>query len=231
VPTDLFAFYRSVSSVYSSRIEGEGIDFDSYYKHRFLNVEYRPDYTQKADDLFAAYEYMEGKALTLDHLKEVHSILSANLLPSTQRGAVRNNPMFVIGDDERIEYVAADPNAVEKELEKLFSDVQKLRRAELSTTEIFLFASLIHLVFVKIHPFEDGNGRAARLLEKWFLTGKMGELVTSVQLEKNYFAHLKAYYSNLRKLGLEYETLNYDLATDFLLMTIHGLRSQSRNIA
>jgi len=37
----------------------------------------------------------------------------------------------------------------------------------LTDSELF-FAALIHLVFVKIHPFDDGNGRAARLLEKWF---------------------------------------------------------------
>jgi hypothetical protein len=32
---DYFQFYNSVSSVYSSKIEGEEIDFDSYFKHRF----------------------------------------------------------------------------------------------------------------------------------------------------------------------------------------------------
>ncbi|MFA7066498.1 MAG: hypothetical protein WC199_06900, partial [Dysgonamonadaceae bacterium] len=31
---DYFQFYKSVSSVYSSKIEGEEIDFDSYFKHK-----------------------------------------------------------------------------------------------------------------------------------------------------------------------------------------------------
>ena len=56
---DYFQFYNSVSSVYSSKIEGEEIDFDSYFKHRFLHVKFKPDYTQKADDLYAAYEFIE----------------------------------------------------------------------------------------------------------------------------------------------------------------------------
>ena len=34
---DYFQFYKSVSSVYSSKIEGEDIDFDNYFKHKFLN--------------------------------------------------------------------------------------------------------------------------------------------------------------------------------------------------
>ena len=55
VPVDYFQFYNSVSSVYSSKIEGENIDFDSYYKHKFLNVKYKPDYTKKSDDLLLAY--------------------------------------------------------------------------------------------------------------------------------------------------------------------------------
>lgn len=32
IPVDFFQFYKSVSSVYSSKIEGEDIEFDSFYK-------------------------------------------------------------------------------------------------------------------------------------------------------------------------------------------------------
>ena len=31
IPVDYFKFYNSVSSVYSSKIEGENIDFDSFF--------------------------------------------------------------------------------------------------------------------------------------------------------------------------------------------------------
>ena len=40
IPVDHFQFYKSVSSVYSSKIEGEDIDFDSYFKHKFLKVKF-----------------------------------------------------------------------------------------------------------------------------------------------------------------------------------------------
>ena len=43
LPVDYFQFYKSVSSVYSSKIEGEDIDFDSYFKHRFMKVEFKTD--------------------------------------------------------------------------------------------------------------------------------------------------------------------------------------------
>jgi Fic family protein len=229
VPVDYFKFYNSVSSVYSSKIEGENIDFDSYYKYKFLNVKYKADYTKKPDDLLLAYEFVLENDLDLKNVLEAHSILSSNLLPKTQRGLIRNNPMFVLNSDDRIEYVAAEPNIVKSELEKLFLDISTLLHDSLSLTETFYYAAYIHLVFVKIHPFQDGNGRSARLLEKWFLIEKLGKRIVSAELEKNYFKNLSDYYKNIRKLGLEYNGLDYSQSLDFLTMTISGLKTQSKN--
>ena len=120
IPVDYFQFYTSVSSVYSSKIEGEDIDFDSYFKHKFLNVKFKPDYTKKADDLYKAYEFIFKNRLSFENLKKAHSILSSNLLPKSQQGKIRTNPMFVINEQDRIEYVAAEPKIVTRELEKLF---------------------------------------------------------------------------------------------------------------
>lgn len=69
IPVDYFQFYKSVSSVYSSKIEGEEIDFDSYFKHKFLNVKFQPDYTRKADDLFSAYDFIDQNNLTVEKRK------------------------------------------------------------------------------------------------------------------------------------------------------------------
>ncbi len=227
IPVDYFEFYKSISSVYSSKIEGEDIDFDSYYKHKFLKVKFKPDYTRKADDLFSAYDFIDDNPLNLKNVRKAHSVLSANLLPKSQQGLIRTNPMFVINSDDQIEYVAASPEIVNQELDKLFHDIEILVANDLDAFEVFYYASLIHLVFVKIHPFQDGNGRTARLIEKWFLIEKIGQKATSVQLEKNYFKHLKEYYSNIKVLGLEYDDLDYNKALDFLLLTVNGIDEQN----
>ena len=211
----------------SSKIEGEDIDFDSYFKHKFLKVKLKPGYTRKADDLFTAYDFIDNNRLSLENVQKAHAILSKNLLPKSQQGMIRNNPMFVINSDDKIEYVAASPETVKTELDKLFHDVNILQGTDLNPFEIFYYASLLHLVFVKIHPFQDGNGRTARLIEKWFLIEKIGQKATSVQLEKNYYKRLKDYYSNIRKIGLEYEDLAYSKCLDFLLMTIKGIDDQN----
>ncbi len=220
---DYFQFYKAVSSVYSSKIEGEEIDFDSFFKHKFLNVPFKSDYTRKADDLFAAYEFIDNQPLNLTNVQKAHAILSANLLPVSEQGRIRTNPMFVIGSNDQIEYVAAGPAIVKDEVEKLFDDIEYLRKAQLNEYEVFYYASLIHLLFVKIHPFQDGNGRTARLIEKWFLWEQLGEKAIGVQLEKNYYQQMKEYYANIKKLGLEYEKLDYSKALNFLLMTVKGI--------
>ncbi len=227
---DYFQFYKSVSSVYSSKIEGEDIDFDNYFKHKFSNVKFKPNYTQKADDLYNAYDFCDTHKLNLKNVQKAHSILSKNLLPKSQQGLIRTNPMFVINSDDRIEYVAASPEIVKKELNKLFRDIDFLLKTDLNSFEIFYYAAFIHLVFVKIHPFQDGNGRTARLIEKWFLFEKIGEKATAIQLKKNYYTKINAYYSNIKKLDLEHEDLNYDKSFDFLLMTVSGINNCTEQI-
>ena len=64
----------------------------------------------------------------------------------------------------------------------------------------------------------DGNGRLARLLEKWFLAEKLGEKAWFLETEKMYYQNHQLYYQNLRKLGLEYEDLDFKNGLDFFKM-------------
>ncbi len=226
IQVDYFQFCNSVSSVYSSKIEGEDIDFDSFFKHKFMNIKFKPDYTKKADDLYSAYEFILNNNLSVENIINVHKIITNNLLPKDQQGFIRNNIMFVLNNNDEIEYVAIEPALLKEEFEKLLSDIDLLIKTELDSYEIFYFASLIHLVFVKIHPFQDGNGRTARLIEKWFLIEKLGKEAINIPSEKNYYNNLKNYYGNIKKLGLEYEELNYNNCIDFLLMLPNSLKEK-----
>jgi Fic family protein len=95
---------------------------------------------------------------------------------------------------------------------------------ELSKSEVFYFASLIHLKFAHIHSFRDGNGRAARLIEKWFLSEKLGKNFWKLSSEKFYKDNQMDYYNNIN-LGLNYDTLNYDKCIPFLLMLPKSLEN------
>jgi len=218
ISTDSFSFYTSVSSVYSSKIEGEVIDLDSYVKHKKFGIEFSPDYTRKIDDLYDAYTFAKVNELNKETIAQAHSLLSKNILTKNRQGKYRTQNMYVSTPDGRIEYVAASPFELEAEMEKFYTDLTLLLKTELSIEETFFYASMIHLVFVKIHPWNDGNGRSARLLEKWFLAEKLGDKAWFVQSEKMYYDQHQTYYSNIRLLGLEYPNLDYTQALPFLLM-------------
>jgi Fic family protein len=213
---DTFNFYTSVSAVFSSKIEGEDIALDDFIKHKRSGVAYQPDYTRKIDDLYNAYIFAQQNKLSSGNLLAAHAEHTKHILQPAQQGVFRTNNMFVVADDGHIEYVAAAPTQVSTEMEKLYSDIGQLVDAALSFEEAFFYAAMLHLLLVKIHPFNDGNGRTARLLEKWFLAEKLGEKAWFIPSEQFYYNHHAIYYSCIRKLGLEYDALNYSEALPFL---------------
>lgn len=220
---DTFSFYTSVSAVYSSKIEGENIELDSYVKHKRFGIEFLPDYTRKIDDLYNAYQYAKISPCNAENILVIHKELTKHILPESRQGKVRTGNMYVTTADGRIEYVAVSPYTVSSELEKFYKDLDTLLKMKLTVQEVFFFASLLHLVFVKIHPFDDGNGRSSRLIEKWFLAEKLGKKAWLIQSEKNYYLNHQTYYKNIRLLGIEYEELDYSKALPFLMMLPQSL--------
>jgi len=214
-----FTFYTSVAVISSSKIEGEKMELDSYVKHKVQGIDYLPELVEKPNDLFKAYLFAKDNALTKENFLKSHMLLSTHLLPEKDRGAYRKNEMLVMEHKTgRIQYEAAPFVMVNTEMNKLWEGIDKLIAKSLSMEEIFYYASFIHLVFVNIHPFNDGNGRAARLLEKWFLAQKLGETAWYIQSEKYYYHHVDSYYKHLNKLGMFYEKLDYQKADSFLQM-------------
>lgn len=224
ISTDTFSFYTSVSAIASSRIEGEQMEIDSYIKHKMLDIEYLPDLVQKPNDLYQAYLFAQQNPLTAANLFQAHKIITAHLLPRSKQGKLRTGNMVIMEHNTgRIQFEAAPAEQVPSLFEHLWNDIEQLKKQTLSVTEVFYFASFIHLVFVNIHPFEDGNGRTGRLLEKWFISEKLGSKAWYLQSELNYYNNINHYYKNLNRLGVFYEELNYSKAMPFLLMLPESL--------
>jgi Fic family protein len=222
-----FRFYTAVSVMSSSRIEGEQMEIDSYLRHKLQDIEYLPNLTEKPNDLFEAYEFARDNKLNLANLYNAHSISTKHLLPKHLRGVVRTVNMLIMEQNtQRVQYEAASPLIVKREFEDFWRDIDELIQQELNLNEVFYYASLIHLVFVKIHPFNDGNGRTGRLLEKWFLTAKLGEKAWYIGSEHFYYKNLQNYYHNLARVGLLYEELTYEKSIPFLLMLPNSLNQE-----
>src|SRR5690606_2705870 len=153
-----------------------------------------------------------------ENISRAHELLSKNLVETTKQGKLRTSNMYIATEEGKIEYVAVSPYELQAEMDKWYHDLTALLMSKLTYEEVFYFAAYLHLTFVKIHPWNDGNGRSARLIEKWFIAHHLGEKAWFLQSEKNYYKHHDLYYTNLRKLGLEYAELDYSQAMPFLTM-------------
>lgn len=98
-------------------------------------------------------------------------------------------------------------------------------KSKLTITQVFYFAAFIHLVFVNIHLFVDGNGRITRLIEKWFLAKKPGDHAWFITSEKNYWDNRPSYYKNLQ-IGVNYYEVKYEKILPFLLMLPNSLKKK-----
>lgn len=219
-----FKFFTAVSVMSSSKIEGETLEVDSYVKHKIFEIDYLPNLTEKPNDLYNAYEFARDNDLNEANFLEAHSIATLHLLTTNQRGKIRTDKMLIMEQQtNNIRYEAANAGRVKTEYDSFWKELSELIIKKLSIEETFYYASLIHLVFVKIHPFNDGNGRTARLLEKWFLATKLGQKAWFVASENYYYQNLQSHYNNLARVGLFYEALNYEKGLPFLQMLPNAL--------
>lgn len=216
-----FKFYLANSAVHSSNIEGNTVSFDTYLKASEFNLHLKTKEIKEIEDLIAAYQYARENELTLEDILKAHEILTTSILVKKERGKIRKVKVGVRSDG-RLIYLAVEPEFVKQELVKLFADISILLKTKLTTTEVFYYAALIHLVFVNIHPFVDGNGRATRLIEKWFLAKKLGDNSWFITSEKNYWDNRPTYYKNLQ-LGVNYYEVKYEMSIPFLSMLPNSL--------
>ncbi|MDR3366490.1 MAG: Fic family protein [Prevotellaceae bacterium] len=218
-----FDYLTMSSAVYSSNIEGNSIDLNSFMNYQLSKEKFRAGKElQEIENLVEAYQFAQENPLSEANLLKAHSILSKALLIKSKRGKYRIEPAGVFGR-EGLVYLAVEPELVEPEMATFFADIQQLPNVTLSEEEVFYFAALIHLRFVHIHPFRDGNGRAARLLEKWFISEKLGKQFWKIPSEKYYKDNQAQYYSAI-SMGVNFYTLSYDKCMNFLTMLPNCLK-------
>ncbi len=217
-----FAHRVASSAVFSSQIEGNTVDLNSYLNWKYYQKTKPTKQIREINDLISAYQYAQDNPLTEKDLLKTHQILSAQFLIPIKRGKYRQEPMGIFGESGLV-YVAVEPEKLAENMSLFWQELAILSQKKLSLSEAFYFTSLVHLRFVHLHPFADGNGRTARLLEKWFLANCLGKDFWKIPSEKYYYQHLSAYYQSLN-LGVNFYELNYARSIDFLLLLPHSLK-------
>ena len=218
-----FDYLTKSSAVYSSNIEGNSINLNSYMNYELNKDKFKVGKEiEEIEDLIEAYEFAQKNNLNEKTLMTCHKIFSETFLIKSKRGKYRIEQGEVFGKSG-LAYMTIEPEFVGQEMKIFFQDIEELISSNLNEKEVFYFASLIHLRFAHIHPFRDGNGRAARLLEKWFITEKLGRDFWKISSEEYYKVNQAKYYETIN-LGVNYYELNYDKCLGFLEMLPNCLK-------
>ena len=220
---DRFEYMTKSSAVYSSNIEGNSIDLNSYMNYEMNKDKFKVGKEiEEIENLIEAYGFAQNNKLNEKNLLNCHKIFSDTLLIRSKRGKYRIEQVGVFGKSG-LAYMAVEPESVEKEMKVFFQDINELISSELNEIEVFYYASLIHLRLAHIHPFRDGNGRAARLIEKWFVAEKLGRNFWKTPSEEYYKRNQAKYYETI-SLGVNFYELNYDKCIGFLEMLPNCLK-------
>lgn len=193
--------------VYSSEIEGISLNIDEVrssvaQKLGIENMRYTTPSHYINSIVSVMLEAMERYDQPLT--KEKLCAWQAAFFPSgysdgsyIEVGKYRTNEEHIVSGmfgREKVHYIAPSPNRIEGEMDKFidwFNHEQPM--------SIVIRSAIAHLWFVSIHPFEDGNGRLARILSDMMLAkGERSEFRfynISSQINKD----KKHYYGILEK--------------------------------
>lgn len=136
-----------------------------------------------------AYDYMfsllKERRITVEDIKQLHYLFFKNIDESCA-GVWRDKNIIVTGSD--YEFPAPD------ELEILMAELGQWNESERGNMHPVRFAAMLHLKFVTIHPYIDGNGRVARLLMNTALIqdGYMLAVIPPV-LRHDYMTYIRIY--------------------------------------
>ncbi len=101
------------------------------------------------------YEIIEKGDILEENILKLHYLFYSSV-DSENAGKYRTVKVYITGT----EYIPPKPDAIPLLMKKFIEEIPA-RKNQMHPVE---FASWLHLEFVTIHPFIDGNGRCARLL-------------------------------------------------------------------
>ena len=136
-----------------------------------------------------AYDYMfdllGSREIGIAEIRTLHKLFYS-AIDEDQAGQWRKVQVFLSGSDHRF----PDP----QELGFLMQDLEQWITSERGGMHPVRFAAMLHLKFIMIHPFIDGNGRVARLMMNTALIQE-GYLLAVIPpvIRREYLVALRAY--------------------------------------
>jgi Fic family protein len=205
---------RFISAHTSTAIEGNPLNEEAALRVMVEGADPEiPAEVEKAN-LEEAYQFVElltsDKSLKVDEglIRTFNSVALKGLPGSSNRGKYRVGQNIIVDPATRdVRYVPPPPEAVPGLMTSYVERVQEWRASHPGP----LAAALAHFGLVSIHPFDDGNGRTARLVADLMLdlTGWSVEGMLSV--DPLLFERRADYYNALREVQGESFVENLDV--------------------
>lgn len=196
--------YSSISG--TAAIEGNPITGDDVKKiARGEGVEvYTKKDQQEIKNLIKAYNFLsniepttEPFLLTEELIRELHKIITSDVPDENNVPGRYRNGLVHVGDKAH-GGVYTPPKIIE-DIQNLMKEfVEWMNSDEILHLNPFIRASLSHYYFCVIHPFWDGNGRTARLLEAIILQSSNIKYVPR-ELSNYYYRNVDEYYNSFSK--------------------------------
>lgn len=140
-------------------------------------------------------------SLSLDIILQIHKQVTVKLVPNSQEGKLRTDPVFV-NNPKTGKTIYWPPDA--KDVRHLMNNLIEFTHTK-GTIDPLIVSGIFHKQFVIIHPFMDGNGRTARLATK-VLLADMGLDTFNLFSFENYFnLNVTNYFNHVGVLGNYYD--------------------------
>lgn len=174
------------SSLFSARIEGNSLQLSDFE----FGKESEEEKKNEIFNIIDASKYIDNEikehAITKNNLLHLHSLVLEDISPDV--GRVRSKISAIFNQAGVAVYMPPPPSQIAKLLDDLLIYINLEEKFPLIT------AFIAHLIFEKIHPFLDGNGRVGRLLIAAILKSKGWGFSFAVPFEEYLDEHKNDYY-------------------------------------
>lgn len=206
---------EAISSFASTSIEGNPLpltDVKRIIKNKPQNIRESEREILNYNEILKEINQKLAKSnlpITQPLILQIHKKVIHKLLPASQSGKLRADPVFV-NDPRAGKTIYWPPDA--KDVPALIKDLIFFVETNKSKIDPLIMAGLFHKQMVIIHPFMDGNGRTTRLLTKILLADMGLNTFNLFSFENYYNQNVTKYFQMVGILGDYYEVAE---KTDF----------------
>jgi Fic family protein len=187
-----------------------------------------------AETMELVFQSWEEITLTENHIKQLHrDLLKHSEKDEYHRGQYKTSPNSVAAFNDSGEQIGiVFETATPFDTPRLMAEDVGWVREQLETLQLhpLLVTAIFVVVFLEIHPFQDGNGRLSRILTTLLLLRAGYAYVPYSSLESVIEQSKEGYYLALRQTQGTIRT-NAPNWQPWLLFFLHALQQQMKRLA